>query len=245
MSDEPIENAPVVYSGNPLDVPSDVFSAALTRRGANRKAMMSWISDNLQEGRDYYVIQGRKSMGKPGAEKICGMLGLKVVFPSLKDYEQSALENRPINEIILRCHVLDAQDRIVADGVGARSVEKDRGDLNKALKMAEKSAMIDAVLRCGGLSEVFTQDVEDMATVDTKPPPPTGHAGKSGADYANSSERKATEKQVKLVNHLLSEFGVPVDEFRNKYGIERLEDLPFSSVNSAIDWLKSFGDVPQ
>ena len=49
-----------------------------------------------------------------------------------------------------------------ADGVGARSLKQDYGDINKSLKMAEKSAHIDATLRMAGLSEVFTQDIEDM-----------------------------------------------------------------------------------
>ena len=52
--------------------------------------------------------------------------------------------------------------RLVADGVGARSLKQDYGDINKSLKMAEKSAHIDATLRMAGLSEVFTQDIEDM-----------------------------------------------------------------------------------
>ena len=51
---------------------------------------------------------------------------------------------------------------MVADGVGARIIAQDNGDINKALKMAEKSAHIDATLRMAGLSEVFTQDIEDM-----------------------------------------------------------------------------------
>ena len=34
-------------------------------------------------------------------------------------------------------------------------------DINKAIKMAQKSAQIDAVLRTGALSEAFTQDIND------------------------------------------------------------------------------------
>ena len=41
-------------------------------------------------------------------------------------------------------------------------MDKDKGDINKSLKMAEKSAHIDATLRIAGLSEIFTQDLEDM-----------------------------------------------------------------------------------
>ncbi len=60
--------------------------------------------------------------------------------------------------------------RVVAEGVGARSLNQDYGDINKSLKMVEKSAHIDATLRLAGLSEVFTQDIEDRAIVDDDEP---------------------------------------------------------------------------
>jgi hypothetical protein len=75
---------------------------------------------------------------------------------------QAAVEGRELKQVILRCEIEDAGGRIVAHGVGARSLAQDKGDLNKALKMAEKSGHIDASLRLAGLSEVFTQDIEDM-----------------------------------------------------------------------------------
>lgn len=162
-----METELVVSASNPLDIPAADFAAALERRGANRKALMTWVREALKAGTDYGTIQiggraSKESLWKPGAEKICGMLGLRAIFPTLPDYEKAAIAGHEINHIILRCHLLDAQGNVVADGVGARSVEKERGDLNKALKMAEKSALIDATLRCAGLSEIFTQDIEDM-----------------------------------------------------------------------------------
>lgn len=160
--------APVPAALNPLDLPAEVFRAGLDRRRANRAALMEWIRSALVEGVDYGVIQTRRgpskpSLWKPGAEKICGMLGLTAHYPTLRDYEQAALAGVALEHIILRCELRDGAGRVVAEGVGARSLRQDSGDLNKALKMAEKSAMIDATLRCAGLSEVFTQDLEDMA----------------------------------------------------------------------------------
>jgi len=73
------------------------------------------------------------------------------------------LSGGEIDNIILKCELVNSSGDIVASGVGARSVTKEKGDLNKALKMAKKSALIDATLDLGGLSEVFTQDIEDMA----------------------------------------------------------------------------------
>jgi hypothetical protein len=165
-----VPNPAVVASASPLDLPAEQFRAGLDRRKANRRALMEWIRDALVEGVDYGRIPTRRgpskpSLWKPGAEKICGMLGVTVHYPTLPDYEQVALHGVQLFHVIIRCEIRDASARVVADGVGARSLKQDAGDLNKALKMAEKSAHIDATLRMAGLSEVFTQDLEDLPGV--------------------------------------------------------------------------------
>jgi hypothetical protein len=151
----------------PLDVNVEAFQAALDRRGANRKALMTWVSGALVDGTDYGSVKtkggmSKPSLRKPGAEKICGMLAVTVHFPNLPEYEQAVLRGAEIKQIILHCQLRTADGTVVAEGVGARSLSQDQGDLNKALKMAAKSAHIDATLRMAGLSEVFTQDLEDM-----------------------------------------------------------------------------------
>ncbi len=157
-----------VRSASPFDGNVAEFKGALARRGENRSSLITWVRDALVDGTDYGAIKRsngsmtKPSLRKPGAEKICGMLGVIPTFPTLKDYEQLALQGIPIDQIILRCHLLSASGDVLADGVGARSLKQDNGDLNKALKMACKSAHIDATLRMAGLSEIFTQDLEDM-----------------------------------------------------------------------------------
>ncbi|WAK04604.1 hypothetical protein [Methylobacter sp. YRD-M1] len=171
----------VVVAANPLDLPAATFKEGLDRRKQNRAALMDWVRSALVDGTDFgkiHVVSRSKclagnqcknpahfskpSLFKPGAEKICGMLGVTVRYPTLPDYEKAALSGANLSQIIIRCEILDASGRVVADGVGARVIAQDNGDINKALKMAEKSAHIDATLRMAGLSEVFTQDIEDM-----------------------------------------------------------------------------------
>ena len=175
---------PVQVAASPLDLPADVFRSGLDRRKENRKLLMDWVRNAMVDGVDYGKIHimkrdkcskgkyctnpnhfSKPSLFKPGAEKICGMLGVTTSFPTLHDYEQAALHGINLVHIIIRCEIKDAGGRVVADGVGARSLKQDYGDINKALKMSEKSAHIDATLRMAGLSEVFTQDIEDMANV--------------------------------------------------------------------------------
>ena len=181
-NDKRTENKiPIVTSANPLDLPAETFKAGLDRRKENRAALMAWIRSALVDGSDFGKIHfvgwnrcklgkncqnpdhySKPSLFKPGAEKICGMLGVTVRYPTLPDYEKAALTGAQLSQVIIRCEIVDASGRVVADGVGARVLSQDNGDINKALKMAEKSAHIDATLRMAGLSEVFTQDIEDM-----------------------------------------------------------------------------------
>jgi hypothetical protein len=182
-------------SATPLDLPVEVFQAGLARRQRNRSSLLEWLRSALVEGTDYgrlhivgknhcgFAKRGeavrcpeashwsKPSLFKPGAEKICGMLGVTVHFPSLPAYEQTAWSGQTLPVIVLRCELHDSQGRTVAEGIGARSLQQDYGDLNKTLKMASKSAHIDATLRLAGLSEVFTQDLEDGTATPPESPP--------------------------------------------------------------------------
>ncbi|HKZ74355.1 MAG TPA: hypothetical protein VJ011_09830 [Steroidobacteraceae bacterium] len=259
-----------VRAANPLDASSVEFREALNRRGENRKALIEWVRSSLVDGVDFGGVPLRRggfskpSLRKPGAEKICGMLGITATFPTLKDYEAAAIEGRNVQQIILRCHLIGPDGQVVADGVGARSVEQDHGDINKSLKMAVKSAMIDATLRMAGLSEIFTQDLEDMphgsfdqgegaeASTGASGGEPTAQAAQQphGASRASghgsqqhargswtNTERLATERQVRLIRVKLDQMRIPHQEFLDKFGIPDISALPFSRVNEALDWI--------
>ena len=189
---------------SPMDLPADQFSAALNRRKQNRQLLMEWLRTSLVNGIDYGSIHvvgrdrcqltqmgrmnecreashyGKPCLLKPGAEKITGMLGMTVNFPSLPDYEAAVFGEVPITVVILRCELRDAHGHVVAQGVGARHLSQDFGDINKTFKMVEKSAHIDATLRLAGLSEMFTQDLDDR-------PPTDADANSTGEETAVTS----------------------------------------------------------
>lgn len=144
-----------------LDADPKIVTDMLERRGTNRAQLVSWIATNLNEGSDFGVIKNKKSLWKAGAEKIAGMLGLQVSWPDLHHELNRLREGAEV--IFLSCELLRG-DVVQAQGAGARNISSDGGDWNKAIKMCKKSAMIDAVLNVGGLSEVFTQDLEDTDT---------------------------------------------------------------------------------
>ena len=201
MIKKPVEpTVPQTQTTNhPLDMPTQDFQAGLERRKANRRVLMDWIKSALIKDQDYGAIQingkpSKSSLFKPGAEKICGMLGIIPTFPNLHRYEDMALSGKEVKTIILKCELTTSDGKVIASGIGAREVGQDNGDINKSLKMSSKSAHIDATLRAAGLSEIFTQDIEDMnlAVENIKPEP---------------SNEKCTNKQfatmVWLRDHML------------------------------------------
>ncbi len=215
---------PYIPSQSPMDLPVERFIQALNRRETNRKAIIKWISDNLVLGTDFgriHVVgkdkcskakEGRiqecdnprhwskPSLWKPGAEKICGMLGLIPRFPNLGEYENAVFRGEDIKVIILKCELHTPSGFISAEGSGARRIAQDNGDINKSLKMAEKSAHINATLRVAGLSEIFTQDLEDMTSHDKqnlqpdeeikKPVSEPNHSQKDADSYPPAGENK-------------------------------------------------------
>jgi hypothetical protein len=141
---------------------------------------------------------------------------------------------------------MSADGTVVADGIGARSAEQDYGDLNKALKMACKSAHIDATLRMAGLSEIFTQDLEDM--------PPENVGGESQPEQRRTTEPQrgkpvtqaprstggrgfATEKQVYLIERRLDDAGVEARTLCERFDVESLVKIPFAKVNDVLAWI--------
>jgi len=161
---------------SPFEIEPADFKGSLDRRSENRGTLIRWIRSNLIENIDFGCIHivskdkcklgkdcknkfhySKPLLFKPGAEKICGLVGLRAEYPAIAEYERRAIDGGKIDVIILRC-LLYSGDRIVAEGTGSRLVSKDYGDINKSIKMAEKSGQIDAIMRCAGLSEIFSQE---------------------------------------------------------------------------------------
>ena len=148
--------------GSWMDSDPDQLDKSLARRRKNRTALMDWLWGTLVQGVDYGQIKPtqKPALWQPGAEKLCGYLDLIPSFPDAARYVEVACEGGKIGDIVVRCYLTDASGRQVGEGMGAREPEQ-TPKLNDRIKMAQKSALIDAVKRCAGLSEVFTQDEGD------------------------------------------------------------------------------------
>ena len=125
------------------------------------------VQSQLKQNHDYGIIPGtpKPTLLKPGAEKILMLMGLRSEFEivdSTRDFEKGFFQYQ------VRCKLYRG-DILITEGLGASNT-KERKYLkqdpftidNTVLKIAKKRALIDAVLLVASLSEVFTQDIEDM-----------------------------------------------------------------------------------
>lgn len=133
------------------------------------------IKAALIEGLDYGIIPGvqKPSLFKPGAEKIALMYGLTQEYELLEHIRDRE------NGIVLyrfKAMLFNGSDKQIAEGYGLCSNEEKKYakqnpyDIeNTLMKMAKKRALVDAAISIGVLSQVFTQDVEDMKLGANKP----------------------------------------------------------------------------
>lgn len=123
-----------------------------------RQEFIQKVNAICVEGKDYHIIQGKKSLAKGGAEKIASIFHWTAKFE--KDTESLEMLGDIKGLVAFKCTLMNGV--FVGEGRGAAMLAKNSNDPNKTLKMAQKSAFIDAVLRASGLSDFYTQDLEDM-----------------------------------------------------------------------------------
>ena len=148
-----------------FDLSETSFKALLERRAKNRVTFLTIVKSALTENVDYcsLPVKGKKALPtllKGGAEVVCLILGLTPRIMIAESNDKS---------LTMSCELLDENQQVVSVGYGARSYSLDasNGGLNKTTKMAVKSAYLDAVIRAGALSSLFTMDLEEQA--ETKP----------------------------------------------------------------------------
>ena len=164
---------PATPAATPRPLPGPVLLPALEAQtlersmqayAAQRQVVTRYIKEQMTEGVDYYTltIKGRVSkatLSKAGSEKFLSLFQLHAAFQ--QDEATWRMLGSKDGLLCYTCTLMTRSGEVIGEGRGARSVSQDGGDINKAIKMATKSAQVDAVLRTGALSDVFTQDLDD------------------------------------------------------------------------------------
>lgn len=151
----------------------------------SHKEISTLITEGLEYGVDYGVIPGTGSNAtllKPGAERLVKAFGCTaryelVLSTTDHNFESSWVDkygkggkSKGLYSYLYRC-VIEKNGAFGGDGQGQASTNESKyrnrpNDCeNTVIKMAQKRALVAAVLNTFGLSGRFTQDIEDIVEV--------------------------------------------------------------------------------
>lgn len=219
MEEHSNEIAPV-----PMMVGHEELTSIMEGEAKKRMLITRYISQHMKDGTDYGTINfgGRKSkpsLFKPGSEKFLSLFKLIARFE--KDSDTWEMAGSEPGTFAYRCTLVASNGAVVGEGRGISKLsEKPGWTINNTVKIAEKRAQIDAVLRTGALSDFFTQDLEDMVkeTYDTSPIPENVKIEVHGTDDDMPPIPESISEQKVVIMSLLKNRGV---DTRTKKEIER------------------------
>lgn len=211
-----------------------------------RKVLTKYVRDNLIEGVDYGSIEGtsrsgakfqsKKGLFKPGGEKLCSLFHLTPRFE--KDNDSWVMFGQRSGVVCYVCRLYNQAGEVVGEGRGVASMTESGATENKTVKIAQKRAQVDAVIRFAALSDVFSQDIETVGADEL-----AGETGnRSPKAVYQPKVYMATEGQLTKIAILLNEKGKDKQTVYNHYKVDSLKDLTFKQADATITKLISLPD---
>jgi hypothetical protein len=208
------------------------------------------VKKTLKKGHDYGEIPGtdKPTLKKPGAEKILMLMGLTSeyeIVERVQDYDAGFFA------FTVRCK-LSRNGILITEGVGHANTKERRYTsvkqgkepqdpytlANTVLKMAKKRAQVDAALTVASLSDIFTQDLEDM------------DIGAQSEQNNNAQQRRSTgrekpasDAQLNLISRKAKEKGLSdadVDAFCMAQVGKHVDELTSKEASQIIDALTQY-----
>lgn len=200
------------------------------------------VQSQLKQNHDYGIIPGtpKPTLLKPGAEKILMLMGLRSEFEivdSTRDFEKGFFQYQ------VRCKLYRG-DTLITEGLGAANT-KERKYLkqdpytidNTVLKIAKKRALIDAVLLVASLSEVFTQDIEDMDLGGNRLP--QNEQQRQQQNLTPDSNDTISKAQAKRMYALAKGDAELCKRVMQKYGYEKSEQVKKIDYNKICEEIEA------
>lgn len=146
---------------------------------------------------------------------------------------------------------LDKDPRIAGQHVGRIENPDIADQYNSVLKIGKKRAQIDATLTATAASDIFTQDLDEMAeneeaakTLKTEPKPepqPPQQAEKKQTAQSSTNGHPISDAQVKFLATMQSKHKVSDDRLhaylREKHSIESRKEIKGKDLNDVLAWL--------
>lgn len=253
-----------------------VMQRALAEYSQRRTTFREWLRSQLKEGlhfgyppgcepkvddRGYIGVwskngtvwyppeqwQPKPSFYLCGADFVVDLMGLRPVYsPDLEGWQMAG---SVAGIFVYKCELLSkANGTLVGEGRGSSKVAQ-RRDENGAVKMAMKSAKVSAVLNAYGLSDLFTQDMEDGPDKPVHDAP----AKKTDAPKAQPRGKRVSPKELGDVcvryrtwitnDTLVAPTPEALAEFASKVtGVSFAYDTVLKSDNWTQETLKKFSD---
>lgn len=170
----------------------------------------------LKRGLDFDVIPKTKSptLLKSGCEKVCKAYGVFAKYIIASKMEQ--IDPEPFFYYSFECQLIklapNGQEYLVANGFGSSNSKERRNGFNSAydsanatMKMAEKRALAAAAINLGGLSGLFSQDLDNENFVS-----------QNFEEIKATSDDNApiTSKQIKRLYAIGNEAGKNVEQMK-------------------------------
>lgn len=211
------------------------------------------IMSVLKEDTHYFkTMDGRPVLKKPGAEVIAKAYGFTAKFAAPQVIETSEGQHQTAHAVSV-CALEDSKGITISEGAGAYPLALCGYNLNTAVKMAAKSAFIDAVIRGAALSADFTQDLAsdgtpegmiasgvNVSAVSTDQKAPRKSSAKSGvnkqaAGENDQKEQKQKEDLIKKISSMHSNPGV----IATLYDVASLNELTIEELKECVNELSN------
>ncbi|PIO83561.1 hypothetical protein BSQ39_08285 [Loigolactobacillus backii] len=175
--------APQSAGNASINVISELNLQAVNQQLQSINQFQAIVKQTLQKDQDYGVIPGtnKPTLLKPGAEKLLMILGMTSeyeIIEKVMDYDEGFF-SYTVKSMLYK------EGQLITEGFGSANTRETRYRQNTydsnhkkswdgtsyqdpytlnntVLKMAKKRAQVDATLTVASLSNVFTQDIEDM-----------------------------------------------------------------------------------
>ena len=196
------------------------------------KSFQAMVQSQFTQNHDFGIIPGtgnKPTLLKPGAEKLLMLLGLSSEFEildSTRDFEGGFFQYQ------VKCKLLKG-GTVITEGLGAANtrekkyIKQDPFTMdNTVLKMAKKRALVDAALLVGSLSDVFTQDIEDMDL-----------QGESTLQQTYATDRDGTisQAQAKRLFAIAKGDNELIKSVMKEYGYENSTDIKKTDYNAICE----------